>query len=167
MKTKSLYTHDTLIYLLGSHLKQEQMESVLALSYQSDDEILYKNKKEQINIDIFWYYINFSGVVLSVLIILPAQVHWGKSVLTYYWSTGYTKSLWYNCFCFCQTNYHCLVSSYFYSERIWVLERAVFTFVVCKSKGEKSLINFCNLLRIAMVALVNNKLQSFCQLIKQ
>ena len=75
MKTKSLYTHDTLIYLLGSHLKQEQMESVLALSYQSDDEILYKNKKEQINIDIFWYYINFSGVVLSVLIILPAQVH--------------------------------------------------------------------------------------------
>ena len=62
MKTKSLYSHDTLIYLLGSHLKQEQMELVLALSYQSDDEILYINKKEQINIDIFWYYINFKMV---------------------------------------------------------------------------------------------------------
>ena len=44
---------DTFIHLLGAHLKQEQMELVLALSYQSDDEILHKNEKEQVNIAIF------------------------------------------------------------------------------------------------------------------
>ena len=49
---------DTFIHLLGAHLKQEQMELVLALSYQSDDEILHKNKNEQVNIAIFWCHIN-------------------------------------------------------------------------------------------------------------
>ena len=71
---ESIYSKK-LIHLLGAHLKQEQMELVLALSYQSDDEILYKNAKEQVNIAIFWCHINFSGVVLSILTLLPAQVH--------------------------------------------------------------------------------------------
>ena len=75
---------DTFIHLLGAHLKQEQMELVLALSYQSDDEILHKNEKEQVNTAIFWCHINFSGVVLSILTLMPAQVHKDMSVETYY-----------------------------------------------------------------------------------